>query len=118
MPRVATKLLPTASGGFVARKVIPFDVRAEYAKLYGQRIEERFNSGPMHVGPARAKHREWMSEIEARIANIRAERRGDGRTLTPKEARGLAGEWYHWYVAKMATAHWPGDATSTLKEGQ
>ncbi len=109
MPRVAAKLLPTASGGFVARKVIPFDVRAEYAKLFGQRIEERFNSGPMHVGLARARHREWMSEIEARIANIRAERRGDGRTLTPKEARGLAGEWYHWYVAKMATARWPAD---------
>jgi predicted ATPase len=29
-----------------------------------------------------AKHREWLSEIEARIANIRAERRGEGQMLT------------------------------------
>ena len=94
MPRVATKLAPADKGGFIARKVIPFDVRDEYAKLYRQRTEERLNTGPMPISLARAKHREWSSEIEARIANIRAERRGAGRTLTPHEARALAGEWY------------------------
>ena len=94
MPRVATKLAPADKGGFIARKVIPFDVRDEYAKLYRQRTEERLNTGPMPISLARAKHREWSSEIEARIANIRAERRGAGRTLTPQEARALAGEWY------------------------
>ena len=94
MPRLATKLAPTNRGGFIARKVIPFDVRDEYAKLYGQRNEERLNTGPLPVSLARAKHREWSSEIEARIANIRAARKGEGRTLTPKEARALAGEWY------------------------
>jgi len=36
MPRVATKLTPTHEGGFTARKVIPADVRDEYAKLYGK----------------------------------------------------------------------------------
>ena len=92
MPRLATKLAPTNKGGFIARKVIPFDVRDEYAKLYGQRTEERLNTGPLPVSLARAKHREWSSEIEARIANIRAARKGEGRTLTPKEARSLAGE--------------------------
>ena len=74
MPRVATKLAPAAKGGFIARKVIPFDVRDEYAKLYGQHTEERLNTGPMPVQLARAKHREWLSEIELRIANIRAVR--------------------------------------------
>ena len=49
MPRVATKLAPAGKGGFIARKVIPLDVRNEYAKVYGQRIEERLNTGPMRV---------------------------------------------------------------------
>ena len=102
MPQVATKLTPTANGGFVARKVIPSDVRDEYAKRYGQRTEERLNTGPMAIAPARAKHREWSNEIEVRIANIRAERTGEGRALTPIEARALAGEWYIWFTAKMA----------------
>src|SRR5579863_8261757 len=109
MPRVATKLAPSAKGGFIARKVIPFDVRDEYAKLYGQRTEERLNTGPIPLPLARAKHREWSSEIETRIVNIRAERRGEGRTLTPKAARALAGEWYGWFTARMATNKWPAD---------
>lgn len=87
MPRVATKLAPSAKGGFIARKVIPFDVRDEYAKLYGQRTEERLNTGPIPLPLARAKHREWSSEIESRIVNIRAERRGEGRTLTKGSPR-------------------------------
>ena len=82
MPRVATKLAPAAKGGFVARKVIPFDVRSEYAKLYGRRTEERLNTGLINFQLARAKHRLWASEIEARIANIRATRNGEGRSLT------------------------------------
>ena len=109
MPRLATKLLPTKKGGFVARKVIPFDVRKEYARLYGQRTEERLNTGPLPISIGRAKHREWSSEIEARIANIRAARKGEGRTLTPKEARALAGEWYQWFTARMEIHNWPSD---------
>ena len=87
MPRSAHKLASTGKGGFVARKVIPLDVRDEYAKLYNQHTEERLNTGPMPVLLARAKHREWSSEIEARFANIRAAKKGEGRTVTPKEAR-------------------------------
>lgn len=109
MPRTAIKLTPSAKGGFTARKVIPFDVRDDYAKLYGAHTEERLNTGPMPIALARARHREWSSEIEARIANIRAESRGEGRTLTPPEARALAGEWYGWFTARMATNKWPAD---------
>ena len=109
MPRPATKLAPTHEGGFIARKVIPFDVREEYAKRYGQRTEERLNTGPMPILLARAKHREWSSEIEARFANIRAERKGEGSTLTPREARALAGEWYGWFTAREAAYNWPAD---------
>jgi hypothetical protein len=82
MPRSASKLAPTLEGGFIARKVIPVDIRDKYAKLYGQRTEERLNTGPMPVLLARAKHREWSSEIEARFANLRAARSGEGRSLT------------------------------------
>jgi integrase len=109
MPRSASKLAPTIEGGFVARKVVPFDVRNEYAKLFGRRTEERLNTGPMPVLLARARHREWCSEIEARFANIRAERKGEGCTITPKEARALAGEWYGWFTARMAASNWPPD---------
>ena len=60
---------------------------------------------------ARARHREWLSEIESRIANIRATQRGEGRPVTPKDARALAGDWYHWFTERHLqrgepTAHW------------
>ena len=109
MPRFASKLAPTSKGGFVARKVIPLDVRDEYAKLYEQRTEERLNTGPMPAVLARAKFREWSSEIEARFANIRAARKGEGCTLTPKDARALAGEWYEWFTTREAASNWPAD---------
>ncbi len=84
-------------------------MRDVYARLYGQRTEERLNTGPLPVSIARAKHREWSSEIEARIANIRSARKGEGCMLTPHQARALAGEWYHWFIARMATHNWPAD---------
>lgn len=106
MPRIATKLAPAVRGGFVARKVIPADLREEYGRLYGQRVEERLKIDPMPILLARTRHREWSSEIEARIANVRAAHKGEGATLTPKEARALAGEWYQWFIAREA-GHWP-----------
>ena len=112
MPRVANKLTPTKSGGFVARKRIPADVQVEYRRLFGLAWEERLNTGAeVPVSLARAKEREWRTEIENRIQNIRAERKGVGRSLTPQQARGLAGAWYHWFtnrhLAKYRPAsHW------------
>jgi hypothetical protein len=99
MPRVPTKLDTAPDGGWTGRKRIPEDVQDAYEKLYGVRWEERFRCGPMSTGHARARHREWLSEIEARINNIRAERKGEGLTLTEKQARALSGDWYSWYVA-------------------
>jgi integrase len=111
MPRVATKLTPTKSGGWYARKRIPEDVQDAYAKLYSVQWEERLTLGPMAPGKARASHRDWLNEIEARIANIRAEQKGDGQTLIPKQARALSGEWYHWYLERhqarpQSVEHW------------
>jgi integrase len=102
MPRVATKLAPTQRGGFVARKRIPADAQDEYARLYNVRWEARFNVPPgTQIIVARAKHREWLTEIESRIANIRAQLNGQGRSLSPKDARALAGEWYGWYLERQ-----------------
>jgi len=39
----------------------------------------------------------------------RAARRGEGRSLTRKQAYALAGEWYRWFVTKHETN--PGSAT-------
>ena len=112
MPRVATKLTPTKSGGFTARKRIPEDAQADYERLYDVKWETRLTIAPgTPVLQARAQHREWLSEIESRIANIRAEKKGEGQVLTPKDARALAGEWYHWFTARhiesaQSPAHW------------
>jgi hypothetical protein len=111
MPRVATKLEPTGDGGWKARKRIPQDAQDAYEGLYGVRWEARFRCGPMSVGLARAEHRKWLNELEARINNIRAERKGEGITLTDKQARALSGEWYHWFTTnhlerQSPVAHW------------
>ena len=108
MPRVAIKLSPTKSGGFIARKRIPADVQSEYQRLYGVEWEERLNTGAgITLNLARAMHREWLTEIETRIQNLRAERKGVGRALTPQQARGLAGEWYHWFTNRHLAKHRP-----------
>jgi hypothetical protein len=117
MPRVATKLTPTKSGGFVARKRIPADAQEEYARLYLVRWEARFNMPPgTPIMVARAKHREWLTEIESRIANAasfdhlvgaREERVGTARLGEPlakasKPARGSQGQ----SGSTSQTGHW------------
>jgi hypothetical protein len=54
MPRVANKISPNQDGSFGGRKRVPADVQDAYAKLHGVRWEERFNSGPVPIGLARA----------------------------------------------------------------
>jgi integrase len=112
LPKVAIQLKPAPRGGYVARKSIPRDVAADYGRLFGKgpaQWEAWFNSGPVSLLQARARHRDWSSLIEARIANIRAERSGEGQIFTPQEARALAGEWYAWFVAQMAQNKWSKD---------
>jgi integrase len=112
MPRVAIKLSPKHSGGLFARKRIPADVQDEYEPLYGVRWEERFTT-PVGASASaiRRQVQEWAAEIDTRIANIRAARKGEGQSLTREQARALAGEWYNWFVGRhLATAssaeHW------------
>jgi integrase len=107
MPRVAIKLTPKPTGGFSARKRIPQDVRVEYERLYNISSEEWFSSGPVTAAEARRTTQEWSAGIETRIANIRAERRGVGLSLSRTQAAALAGEWYSWFVQRHEEA--PGD---------
>jgi integrase len=101
----------TAEGGWTARKRIPADVQDAYERVYRVRWEEWFNSGPVPLALAREKLTDWFNDVEARIKNIRAEQKGGGRTLTPMQARALAGDWYLWWTARQLAkpspiAHW------------
>ena len=90
-----------ANGNFRARKRLPNDVREEYGRRHGQRLEVKFFAAA-GKGAAEGKQefRDWETAIAGRIAAIRAERSGEGIALTPRQARALAGEWYEWFVAK------------------
>jgi integrase len=89
------------SRSIITRKAIPKDVRAEYQRLYGQRWEAKLTL-PAGMKPQEAKVRvsEFMADVESRIAAIRAAQRGEGQSLTQRQAFALAGEWYSWYVAR------------------
>jgi integrase len=87
------------SGGYAARKVIPKDVRQEYASLYGMGWEEKISipaSTPPHE--AKARHGEWLAEIETRIATLRAAKTGAKQPLTRRNAHALGGDWYRWFL--------------------
>jgi integrase len=100
------------TGGYAARKVIPKDVRKDYAALYGMGWEEKL-SIPAGTSPheAIARHGEWLAEIETRIAGLRAAKIGERQPLTRRNAHALAGEWYRWFVARHESdlrtpSHW------------
>ena len=90
------------TGGYVARKVIPTDVRQEYAALYGMGWEEKLNLPP-GTAPheAKARHGEWLAEVETRIGALRAHKNGGGQPLTRRNAQALAGRWYTWFISRQ-----------------
>src|SRR5262249_13498158 len=89
------------SGSVKARKVIPRDVREDYARLYGVSSEAKPTvpaGTPVHEAKIRAS--EFLAEVETRIATIRAAQKGEGQSLSQRQAFALAGEWYVWYVGR------------------
>jgi integrase len=93
-------LTRSKNGDFVTRKGIPKDVRVEYERYYGVRWEAKFNQpGTASVQEAKARSAEWLSEIETRIATLRAAKSGTGQPLTKLNALALAGKWYAWFIA-------------------
>jgi integrase len=89
------------SRAITVRKGIPKDVRAEYQRLYGQRWEAKLTL-PAGTRPQDAKVRvgEFSAQVESQIEAIRAAQRGEGQSLTQRQAFALAGEWYVWFVAR------------------
>jgi integrase len=91
--------LNKVDGRWFARKVIPKDVREDYQRLFGVRREAHFKlpaDTPKHE--AKARHGEFVAEIETRIATLRARRNGEGQPLTRINAIALAGRWYLWFL--------------------
>ena len=72
------------AGGFAARKVVPKDVRDEYARIYGVGWEEKLSipAGCSHHEARRPSAVEWLAEIETRIGALRALKKGEGQPLT------------------------------------
>ncbi len=105
------------SGSITVRKGIPKDVRAEYQRMYGPGWEAKLTV-PAGTGPQDAKVRisEWTADVETRIATIRAARRGEGRSLTERQAFALAGEWYVWFVARHEENPGPPERWKDLQE--
>jgi len=102
------KLRRSKSGAFAVRKGIPEDVRDEYQRLYGQRWEVQFYSeAGRPLSDAKARFNDWLAEHEGRIEAIRAGQKGEGQPPTQRQAHGLAGEWYLWFVGRHEEE--PGD---------
>jgi len=89
------------SRSIIHRKGIPEAVRAEYQRLYGQRWEAKLTlPAGMKSHETKVRISEWTAEVESRIAAIRAAQRGEGQSLTQRQAFALAGDWYNWYVGR------------------
>lgn len=102
----------TSTGTYVARKVIPEDIRPAYAAKYGIAWEEKFRlEAGVSEHEARARFGEWLADIETRIGALRAAKKNGGQPLTRQSAYALAGKWYAWFTSKhehelRTPAHW------------
>ncbi|MGY4168360.1 hypothetical protein [Bradyrhizobium sp. USDA 4529] len=107
-----TKLSRTAKGAYVARKVIPKDVRPEYAARYGVAWEEKLRIEATVSEPeAKARFGEWVADVETRIARLRALKKQIAQPLTRQNAYALAGRWYVWFITRhekdiCTPSHW------------
>ena len=112
MALLMTKLNRSKTGAYVARKVIPKDIRVDYAARFGMAWEEKFYLGPSaSEHEAKARFGEWLSDVETRIGRLRAARKQAPEPLTRKNAYALAGRWYAWFIARhekdiRTPGHW------------
>jgi integrase len=96
-----TILRRTKSQTWVARKAIPKDVQDDYARLHGHRWEAKTTfPATLLLREAKAKAADWLSAIEQRIEAIRASQRGERQSLSQKQLRALAGEWYKAFTSQ------------------
>jgi integrase len=100
MALLMTKLKRSTTGAYVARKVIPKDIRADYVARFGMAWEEKFYLHPSaSEHEAKARFGEWLADIETRIGRLRAAKNQAPEPLTRRNAYALAGRWYAWFIA-------------------
>lgn len=87
----------TATGLWAARKAVPVDVRDSY----GKREEKKTWPANLSAGQAKAELAEWLVPIEERIATLRAIAAQTPLSLSKRQSRALAGEWYRAQVARF-----------------
>jgi hypothetical protein len=76
-------------------------VRPRYRALYTKHVEEVFFApADCPLQRAQVQSLEWQGDIKNRIATLRAKQRGEEHDLTRREARGLAGDWYRWFISR------------------
>ena len=96
-----TTLRRAPNGDWFSRKRIPEDIRETYHSVFKVRQEERFRApGSLPSERAKQTFRDWDAEITSRFEGLRTKARGEGETLTQRQVRALAGDWYLWYVGK------------------
>lgn len=96
-----TSLTRAKNGDWFARKGIPESVRAAYKAAFGVSQEERFRRpASLPMGQAKIELRDWDAEITSRIERLRAQATGGGVSLSFREAHGLAGQWYGWFISR------------------
>ncbi len=97
-----TTLRRAPNGDWFSRKIIPQDVRTAYRDTFGVSQEARFRCpASTREGQAKQEFRDWDAEITSRIERLRSEARGEGLpSLTQRQARALAGDWYAWFVRR------------------
>jgi integrase len=84
------------SGQWTARKAIPADVRT----AYGKREEKKTWPAALSQGQAKAEFAAWLTAIEDRIGMLRAMAGQAPVTLSKRQSRALAGDWYKAKVAQ------------------
>lgn len=85
----------TKSGLWTARKVIPSGVR----EAYGKREEKTSWPADLPQGQAKAELAAWLTPIEERIERLKGLATQTPVTLSQRQCRALAGEWYKAQVA-------------------
>ena len=91
----------TKSGSRLYRKAIPEDIREDYQRLYGARWEAKLSvPHDMPAHEAKIRLSEYGAEVETRIAFLRAAARGEGQSLSQRQAYALSGEWYVWFIKR------------------
>lgn len=86
----------TKTGRWAARKEIPQDIRT----AYGKREEKKTWPASLSAGQAKAELAAWLIPIEERIALLRASAEQAPVSLSQRQSRALAGEWYKAQVAR------------------